>query len=303
MSHFSRQPALPPEDAAPAAGSTPPDATRRPGSPPAKPAPMAHFAILGLDHQTGENISTVIEARSENDAQEMALRLGITVHEFKPMHPLAGAAAVKMARSDPRDRFNQHPSYAQSLSGDSPNAVLVNESETQSQPFIPGAEAGAGVPGSVRQPTTNNSVGVLAVLGVIAVVCGLFYMTVLRGGGAQQVMAMIAPPPPQVQAAFDVTEPLGVDLTGVEGFEDWSPDKSIHQIKSTTQPLRLEATIPPSRSARRAGVQGSAVIGGQILTPGQSIAGYRLVQVRDGMVLMQKDDKLVALRMAENSSN
>lgn len=300
MPHFSRQPELPPpHEGRP--GGVPADANRRPGSPPPTRQPMAHFAILGLDHHSGENISTVIEARSENDAQEMAMRMGITVHEFKPMHPLAGAAAVKMARSDPRDRFNQHPSYAESVAGTLASSDSSGPADTQPRSHYPGAlpGAGAGVPGSVRQPVTNNSLGGLAVLGVVAVVVGLFYLTVLRGGGAQQVLAMIAPPPPPIEAAFDVTEPLGVDLTGVEGFEDWSPDKSIHQIKSTTRPLRLEATVPPSRGARRAGVQGSAVIGGRILTPGHSIAGYRLVQVRDGVVLMQKDGKLVALRMAE----
>ncbi|MEO0515128.1 MAG: hypothetical protein AAF086_07525 [Planctomycetota bacterium] len=301
MANFSRQPQLPPHPQ-PRAAEEP---TRRPGAPRPPSQPMAHFAILGLDHQTGENISTVIEARSENDAQEMALRLGITVHEFKPMHPLAGAAAVKMARSDPRDRFNQHPSYAQSA------GLTQDDGERESIPHPPAP--GEGVPGSVRQPTTSNPLGSLAVVGVVGFVAALLYLTVLRDGGAQQVMAMIAPAPPPVEAAFDVTEPLGVDLRGVEGFEDWSPDKSIGQIKTPLDTkLRLEATIPPKRSERSvhgvndsggtSGGRGSAVIGGQIITPGQTIAGYRLIQVRDGMVLLQKNGKVLALRIANRSN-
>ncbi|MEM8495330.1 MAG: hypothetical protein AAF663_08085, partial [Planctomycetota bacterium] len=165
-------------------------------------------------------------------------------------------------------------------------------------PTIP-PDAGPGVPGSIREPQTGSPLGALAVVGVIAAVAGLLYLTVLRDGGAQQVMAMIAPEPAEVEAAFDVTEPLGVDLSGVEGFEDWSSDKSIDELETPKQAtLRLEATIPPSPSARANGLRGSAVIGGQIVTPGQTIAGYRLVQVRDGMVLLQKDARIVALRIA-----
>lgn len=291
MANFSRQPQLPPHQQPREADESP----RRPGAPPSPSQPMAHFAIVGLDHQTGENVSTVIEARSENDAQEMALRLGITIHEFKPMHPLAGAAAVKMARSDPRDRFNHHPSYAESAEGRGAH----DPREALPYPPVPAA----GVPGSVREPQTSNPLGSLAVLLVVGVVAGLLYLTVLRDGGAQQVMAMIAPPPAPVEAAFDVTEPLGVDLSGVEGFENWSPDKSIDQIKTPKDTkLRLEATIPPSKTARANGLRGSAVIGGEIITPGQTVAGYRLIQVRDGMVLLQRDGKVVALRMAKNSN-
>ncbi len=292
MANFSRQPQLPPHRQPLSAEG----GGRRPGAPCPPSQPMAHFAILGLDHQTGENISTVIEARSEDDAQEIALRLGITVHEFKPMHPLAGAAAVKMARRDPRDRFNQSPSYA----------TPANE---QPQDLMPSPRAaGPGVPGAVRQPTSSHPLGSLAVVVVVGFVAALLYLTVLRDGGAQQVMAMIAPAPPPVEAAFDVTEPLGIDLRGVEGFEDWSPEKSIGQIKTQDPKLRLEATIPPKRSGGTAnglnnsGGRGSAVIGGQIVTPGQTIAGYRLIQVRDGMVLLQNEGKVVALRIAKDSN-
>ncbi|MEM6856035.1 MAG: hypothetical protein AAF593_16645, partial [Planctomycetota bacterium] len=153
-----------------------------------------------------------------------------------------------------------------------------------------------------RAPETSNPLGSLAILLVVGVVAGLLYITVLRDGGAQQVMAMIAPPPAPVEAAFDVTEPLGVDLSGVEGFEDWSAEKSISQIQTPKDTkLRLEATIPPSPSGQAHGLRGSAVIGGQIVTPGQTIAGYRLIQVRDGMVLLQKDGKVVALRITNAS--
>lgn len=289
MANFSRQPSIPPHQEPRAAE----EGQRRPGAPRPPAQPMAHFAIVGLDHETGENISTVIEARSENDAQEMALRMGITVHEFKPMHPLAGAAAVQMARSDPRDRFNHHPSYAESAQG---QARPTEQADDDHPAYIP--IPGEGVPGAVRAPETSNPLGSLAILLVVGVVAGLLYITVLRDGGAQQVMAMIAPPPAPVEAAFDVTEPLGVDLSGVEGFEDWSAEKSISQIQTPKDTkLRLEATIPPSPSGQAHGLRGSAVIGGQIVTPGQTIAGYRLIQVRDGMVLLQKDGKVVALRI------
>lgn len=296
MANFSRQPQLPPHQQAPSLD----EPQRRPGAPRSPSQPLAHFAILGLDHQTGENISTVIEARSEDDAQEMALRLGITVHEFKPMHPLAGAAAVKMARSDPRDRFNHHPSYAESAAGSAGSGSALDVEAPHHAP----QSAGPGVPGSIREPSTSNPLGSLAVVGVVGFVAALLYLTVLRDGGAQQVMAMIAPAPAPVEAAFDVTEPLGVDLRGVKGFEDWSPEKSIGQIKTPADTkLRLEATIPPSATARANGLRGSAVIGGQIITPGQTIAGYRLVQVQDGLVLLQKNGKVVALRMTRDTTH
>ncbi|MEM1108564.1 MAG: hypothetical protein AAGH99_07735 [Planctomycetota bacterium] len=290
MANFSRQPQLPPHQQ-PAAAEEP---SRRPGAPKPPSQPMAHFAIVGLDHKTGENISTVIEARSEDDAQETALRLGITVHEFKPMHPLAGAAAVQMARSDPHDRFNQHPAYVNPHTGHP-----VDAPDSPEAPTIPLA-AGPGVPGSIREPETSNSAGAFAVLGVVLVVGSLLYFTVLRDGGAQQVMAMIAPPPVEVEAAFDVTEPLNIDLSEVPGYENASTttNQTLDQIGAGKQtPLRLEATIPPSETARANGLRGSAVIGGQIVTPGQTIAGYRLIQVRDSVVLLQKNGKVVALRI------
>jgi len=296
MANFSRQPHLPPH----AQAAPPNEPVRRPGAPRPPSQPMAHFAILGLDHQTGENISTVIEARSENDAQDMALRLGITVHEFKPMHPLAGAAAVQMARRDPRDRFNQHPSYT--TPGSAPGSAPGSKPTPRDQPDVPLAVGPGvpGVPGAIREPSARNPLGGLAVLGVVGFVATLLYLTVLRDGGAQQVMAMVAPAPAPVEAAFDVTEPLGVDLRDVAGFEAWSPEKSINQIKTPQNAkLRLEATIPPSAAARANGLRGSAVIGGQIVTPGQTIAGYRLVQIQDGLVLLQKNGNFVALRITK----
>ncbi|MBB6430294.1 hypothetical protein [Algisphaera agarilytica] len=272
---------------------------------------MAHFAIVGLDHQTGQNVSTVIEARSEDDAQETALRMGITVHEFKPLHPLAGAAAVQMARSDPHDRFNQHPAYIDPATGQAPE---TGHPTAPTPPPPPGhvpqhpLTAHTAQPATARQPESNTSVGSIAVLLILGVICGLAYLTVIQGGGAQQVMAMIAPAPVEVEAAFDVTEPLDDYLNQLEGMEDLDmiPVQTLaknvdEQAPAEPTKLRLEATIPPTASGKAHGLRGSAVIGGQIVTPGQSVAGYRLIQVRDGMVLLEKDGKIMALRIAPNS--
>ncbi|MEM9419669.1 MAG: hypothetical protein AAGA25_11560 [Planctomycetota bacterium] len=305
MANFSRQPQIPPHQ--PAVPQE--EGQRRPGAPAAPKQPMAHFAIVGLDHQTGQNISTVIEARSEDDAQETALRMGITVHEFKPMHPLAGAAAVQMARSDPTDRFNQHPAYIDPATGRAPETGHPSGAPVPTAEHAPQhpLTAHAGQPGAVRQPESNNPLGSLAVVVILGVIGGLVYLTVLKDGGAQQVMAMIAPAPVEVEAAFDVTEPLDDYLNQLEGIEDFDmlPVKTLAEQQEAEAPakpktLRLEATIPPTASGKKQGLRGSAVIGGQVITPGQSVGGYRLIQVRDGMVLLQKDGKVIALRIASN---
>ncbi|MEM9882103.1 MAG: hypothetical protein AAF800_04210 [Planctomycetota bacterium] len=290
MANFNRQPALPPgSDDLPA--DTPP--TRRQDAPPPRPEPMAHFAVLGLDHRTGQNISTVIEARSENHAQDLALRMGITVHEFKPMHPLAGAAAVEMARRDPTDRFNQ-PAHLDPAPGirAAPGTGSTASPETpppgtfRPDQLVPTPET--------RWTPKSNPLGSLAVLTVLGLVAALLYVTVLRDGGARTILAAVIPAPVEVAPMYDVSEPFDADLTFLEATGPPAPD-SLSQSDQPDRPaaLRLEGTVPPNARQPR----GAAVIAGTILTPGQSVAGYRLVQVRDAHVLLQKDGRLVALRI------
>jgi hypothetical protein len=256
---------------------------------------MAHFAVVGVDQRTHEVVSTVIEARSEDEAQQIAQRQGIIVDEFKPMHPLAGAAAVEMARHDPNDRFNL-PSH------------LEHEPDA-AEPAYQGPAMGCGRP-SMAGPDSENlrgggrsPLGVASVLMILGVVAGLLWVTILRDGEAQRVLASLLPGPQSVEAAIDVTEPLGVDLAAIQGFEDWEyvhtlDIEPMEPLKAGDK-LRLEAIIPPTRTA--GGHRGSAVIGGRIVRPGQAIAGYRLVLIRDKHVLLQKGDRLIALRMTRDA--
>lgn len=306
MSMFSRQPELPPERPAP------PSAAARPVPPGvATPQPLAHFAVVGVDTQTGQPISTVIEARSENEAQQLAQQKGIIVDEFKPMHPLAGAAAAKLARDDPRDRFNPPSHLAPDPQGRAaPGPGYVNP-DTHStvgshaaddpdylSPRIPLGLASA-EPGPVRQPKGSGPFGGLAVLAVLGLIAAIAYVSVLSDGGLGSALASFIPAPEPVEAAFDVTEPLGIDLSNIDGYEEWTPDRTITDMPGPANgKLFLQATVPPIASGPDNVYRGgSAVIAGRIVTPGQSIAGYRLVRVYDRYVLLQKDRKLVALRM------
>lgn len=320
MSMFSRQPSLPPDRPTQGQAAAPGPNQRAVPVGVATPQVMGHFAVVGVDTQTGQPISTVIEARSENEAQELAQQQGIIVDEFKPMHPLAGAAAVQMARSDPNDRFNQHPSYTEHAQGvgikpkAQPNAQ-AHAHEIQ-RPLIDGPSAGT--MGQVRQPKTNplGSVAVLVVMGVLGF---LLYTAVLKDGGARDLFLLLAGGPQSAQASIDISEPVGVDLESIQGFEDWqyvndlnpgtgetsaapAANESSTADASTPQPakLRLEAIIPPTTSGQ--GHRGSAVIGGQIVRPGGEVGGYRLVLVRTQHVLLQKGNKLIALRMSKDSA-
>lgn len=297
MSMFSRQPSLPPERPTP---ENPGPNQRAVPVGVATPQVMAQFAVVGVDTKTGQPVSTVIEARSENEAQELAQQQGIIVDEFKPMHPLAGAAAVKMARSDPQDRFNQHPSYVEHAQGagmapGKPSGPNRPPQDFQ-RPLIDGPSAGT--MGQVRQPKTSP-LGVVAVIGVVGVLGALLYTAVLKDGGARDLFALLAAGPQSAEASIDISEPVGIDLASIQGFEDWqyvndlnSPDPKAGDT------LKLEAIIPPTTSGH--GHRGSAVIGGQIIRPGGEVGGYRLVLVRDKHVLLQKGDKLIALRMSKD---
>ncbi|MEL7087370.1 MAG: hypothetical protein AAGL98_02830 [Planctomycetota bacterium] len=335
MSMFSRQPSLPPDRPTPgsAAPGNPRDSGPNQRAVPvgvATPQVLGHFAVVGVDTQTGQPVSTVIEARSENEAQQFAQQQGIIVDEFKPMHPLAGAAAVKMARSDPHDRFNQHPGYAEharDVSTPPPPSSSANrlpQNRDFQRPLIDGPPAGT--MGQVRRPQTSP-LGAVAVLAVVGVLGGLLYVAVLKDGGARDLLAMLAAGPPSAEASIDIAEPVGVNLASIQGFEDWEyvndltadpapgtadrADAADHAVSTGGKPvaaaatnrpggLRLEAIIPPTTSGR--GHRGSAVIGGQIVRPGGEISGYRLVLVRTQHVLLQKGDKLIALRMSSNKS-
>ncbi|MEM7627516.1 MAG: hypothetical protein AAF333_18115 [Planctomycetota bacterium] len=307
MSMFSRQPSLPPERPAKQQRAVPIGV--------ATPQVMAQFAVVGVDTKTGQPISTVIEARSENEAQQIAQQQGIIIDEFKPMHPLAGAAAVKMARSDPDDRFNQHPSYAEHAQGagmaaaPAPTAgAPAPDPHDIQRPLIDGPAPGT--MGAVRQPQTNP-LGALAVLGVVGALAFLMYTAVLKDGGARELFALLAAGPNAAEASIDIAEPVGIDLASIQGFEDWqyvndldsAPGNAAGPVAGEaeagpTSTLRLEAIIPPTPSGY--GHRGSAVIGGQIVRPGGEVAGYRLVLVRDQHVLLQKGDKLIALRMSKD---
>lgn len=296
MSMFSRQPPLPPDRPASPRGQAVPVGV-------ATPQVLAQFAVVGVDQKTGQPVSTVIEARSENEAQELAQQQGIIVDEFKPMHPLAGAAAVQMARSDPKDRFNQHAGHAenaQSLQNTRAAAQAAAEQDESQRPLMTGPGGGPDVPGMVRKPQTS-SLGVLAVLGVIAVMGGVLYTSLFKDGGVREVMAALTPGPQSVEASINVDQPVNVDLSAIQGFDDWQYVSDLEPTPTTptfSDKIRLEAIIPPTRNG--GGHRGSAVIGGQIIRPGQEIAGYRLVLVRDKHVLLQKGDRLVALRMGKD---
>ncbi|MEM8738387.1 MAG: hypothetical protein AAGG38_07925 [Planctomycetota bacterium] len=295
MSMFSRQPDLPPErPSAPAAASAVP-----PGI--ATPQPMGHFAIVGVDTQTGQPTSTVIEARSENEAQQIAQQHGIIVDEFKPMHPLAGAAAAKLARDDPNDRFNR-PGHLHEQTRSTVGSHAAHDDDYLS-PRLPLADMSTWDRGAAPQKRTASGgpLGTLAVVAVLLAVGGLVYNSVLRDGGLQQVVASMLPQPAAVEAAFDVTEPLGVDLSQIEGFgfEEWTPDQRVTDLPGPANGrLFLQATVPPTANSRH---PGSAVISGRLIQPGQTIAGYRLIRVFDKHVLLQNGRKLVALRMPKNT--
>ncbi len=298
MTMFNRQPSLP---AASAPGLNR-DPHRRPSAPPRQAEPLGHFAVVGLDQQTHETVSTVIQARSEDDAQRIAQQQGLIIHEFKPMHPLAGAAALQLARSDPYDRFNL-PSHLETPPADphrraaSPAAATSGRALMQDTEFSPR-------PGT----QARSPLGTFGVLTVLAVVGGVFYFTAVRDGGFRDTLVSLLPGPDAARAqAIDVDQPLGVNLAEVQGFEDWQYVNDLPSTASTNsnaiapappRKLRLEATIPATRAA--GGHRGSAVIGGQIIRPGQEIAGYRLVLVRDQHVLLQHGNKLIALRMSKD---
>lgn len=297
-SMFNRQPALPPS-LAHRGGA---ESTRRPSAPPRPAEPLGHFAIVGVDQLTHEVISTVIEARSEDDAQRIAQQKGIVVDEFKPMHPLAGAAALELARNDPRDRFNQ-PAHLDDLPPPPPAASRCSDSGSVGRPSMQDTAFSPR-----KRPARRGPLGSLGVAAVLALAGGVFYVTAVRDGGLQQTLISLLPGPASAHAAeIDLDAPVGVNLAEVQGFDDWQYVNDLtttpaadHRTADATpgRTLRLEAIIPATRAA--GGHRGSAVIGGQIVRPGQAIAGYRLVLVRDKHVLLQKGDRLIALRMAQD---
>lgn len=258
----------------------PPIPPARPAGRPRQQEPLGHFSIVGVDQMTNRMVTTVIEARSEDDAQRIAQAKGIIVHEFKPMHPLAGAAALKMARADPNDRFNEFPSYVETVES-------FGGQDASEHHYNPGP----GVPGAVREPAPTSRGGVLAVLTIIAVACGLMYVTVFQQGGTQVLADLINPAPEPTQASITLSESSYHLLDTGE-----TPSAAKPQVqRENGQVLKLEATVPP-----RDGRRGSAVISGQILKPGDRVGGYRLVQVHDGWVLLQRNGKLVALKMPKD---
>ena len=300
MSMFNRQPVLP---------AATPNRQRlstadAPGSArPTPPQPLGHFAIVGVDQHTGEPVSTVIEARSEDDAQRIAQRQGIHVDEFRPMHPLAGVAAAKLARDDPHDRFNRPSPRVEDACGEGAAGVGRGGEAGVGRPLMHDTEMSRRGAKAARGPA-----GTAGVLLVLLAAGAVFYFTAVRDGGLRQLTVSLLPGPQHVHAAaIDVDQPLGVDLAAVQGFEDWqyvddldtpSAIRGSSHAGETSPPrrLRLEATVPATRAG--GGHRGAAVIGGRILHPGHEIAGYRLVLVRDRHVLLQQGDRLIALRMA-----
>ena len=295
MTLFNRQPSLPPAPCRPSENRA-----HRVSAPPRPAEPLGHFAVVGVDQSTGQVVSTVIEARSEDDAQRIAQQQGILVDEFKPMHPLAGAAAVKLARDDPADRFNRPAHLADLPTAPEPRAAACSSSGAVGRPSMLDPQFSGRPRSASRGPL--GSLGVAAVLALAGVV---FYITAVRDGGLQQTLIGLLPgPQPAMAEPIDLHEPLGVDLAEVQGFEDWqyvddlgSGDAAGARASSTAgRQLRLQAIIPATRAA--GGHRGSAVIGGEIIRPGQTIAGYRLVLVREKHVLLQRGDRLIALRMS-----
>jgi hypothetical protein len=146
------------------------------------------------------------------------------------------------------------------------------------------------------RPARRAPLGSAAVFLVLVVAGALLYHTTLRDGDAAELLASLIPSPQPVEAAIDVTEPLGVDLSSIQGFEDWQYVSDLDaKFHAEDGKLFLEAIIPPVRAG--GGHRGSAVIGGRIIRPGDSVAGYRLVLIRDKHVLLQKGEKLIALRL------
>ena len=65
------------------------------------------FAIKGVDRISGADVQTVLEARDADGARRIADEKSLDAHEVTLLHPLNGADALRQARADGNDRFNQ----------------------------------------------------------------------------------------------------------------------------------------------------------------------------------------------------
>ena len=274
MPTFAPQPSLPPSP--PPAPALPPPPGRSGASAAGLHAGVPHgrglrseawveFVVVGVDHRTGEPVSITVEARSEDHAQELALRRGVTVQEFRAV-PRTAAGSVEAAASGATGAGAGRP--------------------TMGEPGLKREEGGAGW----ALPSFGGRTGLLGIGLVLAVVLGLLGRSVLDDDGLLHLAAVLVPTPAAAEASIDVTAPLEIDWSRYE----WSSALAALERPNHRpgEALRLEAVVPPTRGHR-----GAAVIGGQVVEPGQRVAGYRLIAVRGGHVVLERDGKLVALRM------
>ena len=124
---------------------------------------------------------------------------------------------------------------------------------------------------------------------VVAMVGTLAWLGLVRHEGYRDLLAVMSPMP----AAAQATPPLPADAEPGRSVQAAGAVDEVQ--RATGGPLRLQATAPPT-----ARTPGSAVLGGVIVRHGQTIAGYRLVQINPGWVVLQKGNALIALRVASD---
>lgn len=272
----------------------PPIPPRRPAGQGQPPPPKGHFSVVGVDRVTNRAVSTVIEARDDDEGRALAEQKGIVVQQFMPMHPLAGAAALKMARDDPNDRFNHHPGHEPSE--EEAAAAFIDELENAGRPHIDPLPQGFNSRAAFREQqqayaTTasppSGALGWLSAAAIVVAAFGLLYFTVLKDDGLEHLAAVFKPQPIQAQTVPLIEEPHQQTATAEAAVAKLQPQNG--------NTLKLQATAPPTRNTA-----GSAVISEQIVQRGQTIGGYRLVQINDGWVVLQRNGKLVALRIASD---
>jgi hypothetical protein len=270
--------------------SHPSDPSRRQS--PQTPRPLAQFAIVGVDRRGSKPISTVIEAVDEAQARLLAERQGIILSDLKPMHPLAGAAAVKLARDDPHDRFNRH--HAEEWG--KPQAEEDEVWQDQGPPIPDNAGRpythGSYLPGTSSQ-SQGQAVHTISPLGFLVILLGLgalVYFVALRDAGPGAMLSFFNP---QAASAEVVSNPSTV----LQPDERVRPEAAVVEyFPPAGEKLILQATAPATRNTT-----GSAVISGQVISRGHRIAGYRLAQVNQGWVVLQKQNELIALRIAKQA--
>jgi|GEM_PF-3541891 len=319
-----------------------PDAhdAQNPGSTrlPPVPAQMV-YAVRGSDRISGDAVETVIEAPDADAARRIADQKSLEVVSIALMHPLNGAEALRAAKADPRDRFNQPGTISQlspvaeapatRAAPTAPTPAVESPSPRSLAPAVAGQRP-IGFSGPQQNDTRAQRPvipGSVAAALVLAGVGGLLYFNVVRAQPDGAMADVFAASPHRAAAVVDSSDqsagPTDVDRL-IKASQDPAsapilpraqrgPGQTAYRVPPAPRPpaaspVRVERAEPvqplvlTALSRGGKGKRAVAVINGEVLCPGQSIGGHSLIQILDDSVVLERDGHLVGLGLTPQPS-